>query len=68
MRGPELAERLSRARTGLRVLFISGYTDQADLRGSDGMETNFLPKPFTPEELRAAVRGVLDRRAGMHPA
>lgn len=68
MRGPELAERIVRARTGLRVLFISGYTEQANLDGPEGTEADFLAKPFTPEELRTAVRGVLDAGAGIHPA
>jgi CheY-like chemotaxis protein len=68
MRGPELAERIVRARRGLRVLFISGYTEQANLDGPEGTEAAFLAKPFTPEELRAAVRKVLDAGAGIHPA
>lgn len=69
MRGPELAERLSRARTGIRVLFISGYTDQADLKlNENGRRTAFLAKPFTPDELRAEVRTILDDGAGIHPA
>jgi PAS domain S-box-containing protein len=68
MRGPELAERMSRARAGLRVLFISGYTDQANLDGPDGMEAAFLAKPFTPDELRTVVRVMLDNGTGTNPA
>jgi PAS domain S-box-containing protein len=68
MRGPELAERLARARTGVRVLFISGYTDQADLGGDGNLRRAFLAKPFTPEELRTVVRVVLDDDPGTDPA
>jgi signal transduction histidine kinase/ActR/RegA family two-component response regulator len=68
MRGPELAERLSRARRGVRVLYISGYTDQANLDGNEGLRTAFLAKPFTPEELRTVVRVVLDDEAGTERA
>lgn len=60
MRGPELAERMARVRAGLRVLFISGYTDQANLDGPEGREAAFLAKPFTPDEFRTMIRVVLD--------
>jgi PAS domain S-box-containing protein len=68
MRGPELAERLARARRGVRVLYISGYTDQANLDGHEGLRTAFLAKPFTPEELRTVVRVVLDDDSGTERA
>ena len=68
MRGPELAERMARVRAGLRVLFISGYTDQANLEGPEGTEAAFLAKPFTPDQFRTMVRIVLDNGTGTHPA
>jgi PAS domain S-box-containing protein len=59
--GPPLFLRLSTARPELRVLYISGYADDAIIRHGivvDGAP--FLQKPFTPEALLRKVRGVLD--------
>jgi PAS domain S-box-containing protein len=59
--GPQLAERLCAARPGLRVLFTSGYTD--DAIGHSGALRRGVPlleKPFTPAELASRVREVLD--------
>jgi CheY-like chemotaxis protein len=56
--GRELAERLTAARPGLRVLFTSGYTDD-DVWRSDGGATTFIGKPFTPASLRAKVAELL---------
>jgi CheY-like chemotaxis protein len=60
MDGPELARRLRKARPDLRVLFMSGYTDErlAGHEFSEGMQ--YLKKPFSPEILTATVRAVLD--------
>jgi PAS domain S-box-containing protein len=61
MHGRELAEQLQQERPGLRVLFVSGYTDDAVLlRGVRIDETPFLAKPFTPAQLVRKVRDVLD--------
>ena len=61
MSGRELAERLSQLRPGLKVLFMSGYTDNDNIR-LDSLETEraFLQKPFTPELLLRTVRALLD--------
>jgi DNA-binding response OmpR family regulator len=61
MGGRELAEHVVAERAGLRVLFMSGYTEDEVLhRGVSAEAMAFLPKPFTPETLSARVRAVLD--------
>jgi CheY-like chemotaxis protein len=62
MNGRELAERILRARPRIKVLFMSGYTDDAIVRqGLLEADTNFLQKPFTPTQLATAVREILDQ-------
>jgi PAS domain S-box-containing protein len=59
--GGMLVERLAVKRPALRVLFMSGYTDDDLLRrGIVDPRMAFLPKPFTPEILASKVREVLD--------
>ncbi len=59
--GRELADRLTAERPDLKVLFLSGYTDDAILRhGVLDQDVAFLQKPFTTEELAGKVREVLD--------
>jgi len=61
MRGPELAAALAPERPGIRVLYISGYTDSAIVRDNAQLPgVAFLQKPFTPAALVAQVRKVLD--------
>lgn len=60
MSGRELAARITEIRPDLRVLFISGYTDDEDFRQAGNLFGSFLEKPFTPEDLKARVREVLD--------
>jgi CheY-like chemotaxis protein len=61
MGGPELASRLEPLHPGLRVLHISGYTDDAILRhGVRAGLTAFLQKPFTLDALVRKMRDVLD--------
>ena len=62
MSGRQLADRLREARPELKVLFVSGYTDDAIVRhGILEPGIAFLQKPFTPEALARKVREVLDR-------
>jgi signal transduction histidine kinase/ActR/RegA family two-component response regulator len=59
--GVELAEQLTVQRTGIRILFMSGYTDDAIVRNGLLAEgAPFLQKPFTPEQLLRKLRDVLD--------
>jgi DNA-binding response OmpR family regulator len=59
--GRELATRLTAARAGLKVLYISGYTDDSIFRHGvleGGM--SFLQKPFNLKAIAQKVREVLD--------
>lgn len=58
LRGPEVVQRLAPKRPGLRALFMSGYADQ-DARTGVPAGANFLNKPFSAQELAAAVEAVL---------
>jgi PAS domain S-box-containing protein len=59
--GREIAEKAGAMRPGLRVLFMSGYLDDAVLRHGIERETvNFIQKPFTIEALAAKVRETID--------
>jgi two-component system cell cycle sensor histidine kinase/response regulator CckA len=61
MGGRELAEALLEHLPGLRVLFTSGYTDDAVTRhGVIKIDTHFMQKPFTPELFTNKVREILD--------
>ncbi len=61
--GPEVAAELRRRQPDLRVLYVSGYPQDAFVRGDmSGSGVQFLPKPFTASELRERVRTVLDSR------
>jgi DNA-binding NtrC family response regulator len=62
--GRGMVDELHELSPGVRVLFMSGYTDNEILRrGIRTSETEFLRKPFTAETLRAAVRTVLSKSA-----
>ena len=59
--GPELFRRLRGVRPEIRVLYVSGYTDQAIVtRGILEAGAPFLQKPFSAAALARKVREVLD--------
>jgi hypothetical protein len=61
MSGTELARQLAQKCPAMRVLFMSGYTDDSIVRhGVLEASMAFLQKPFTPEVLTRRVREVLD--------
>ena len=58
--GKEVAERLVELRTGIRVLFMSGYTDEAIFQhGVLDASVEFLQKPFTPKVLLRRIADML---------
>ena len=62
--GPNLAARLLQQNPHLRVLFMSGYTDdQTGIHGAS-WGVPLLQKPFTPAKLAERVRQALDATAG----
>jgi two-component system cell cycle sensor histidine kinase/response regulator CckA len=62
MNGRRLAERIAPIRPGMKVLFASGYTDDAIVHHGvlDG-DPPFIQKPFTSDGLLRKVREVLGR-------
>ena len=60
MDGPSLARRLREARPSLKVIFISGYTEDRFSRHLDlGPGIHFLPKPFSLKQLATKVKEVM---------
>ncbi len=60
MSGRELADRLEKLQCGVKVLFMSGYTDSVMVHhGVLEEHARFLQKPFSPEQLAIKVREAL---------
>jgi CheY-like chemotaxis protein len=66
MSGTQVAQQLSAARPDVKVLYVSGYTENTTVH-RDVLEqgTAFLAKPFTPSVLAHRVREVLDSTKGL---
>jgi two-component system cell cycle sensor histidine kinase/response regulator CckA len=61
MAGPELAKQLRCLWPGLRVLFMSGYSDQITPALLDEPGTAFIQKPFVPDALAKPLRDLFDQ-------
>jgi DNA-binding NtrC family response regulator len=58
--GRELADRLKERRPGIKVLFMSGYTDDTIVHhGVLEKDAEFIQKPFSPGQLAIKVREAL---------
>ncbi len=65
LKGEELVERVMSIRPDVKVLFMSAYTEDAIVNlGILAPGTNFIEKPFGPEDLARKVRKVLEAVAG----
>jgi signal transduction histidine kinase/CheY-like chemotaxis protein len=61
MSGPQLAENTLKIRPDIKVLYMSGYTDDAVFRkGITDRDRNFIKKPFTYASFSEKVREILD--------
>ncbi len=67
MSGRDLSRRFAETRPGMKVLFVSGYTDHVVMHRELTPGSAFLQKPFTPDNLARAVRQVLDENGALAP-
>ena len=63
MSGPELIEWIRKVRADFKVLYMTGYTDEAIVQhgGVVDKTINLIHKPFTIEKLERKVREALDK-------
>jgi hypothetical protein len=59
MSGTELADRLKKRWPGIKVMFMSGYTDETVHHGVPLKDAEFIQKPFNPDQLAIKIREVL---------
>lgn len=61
MTGPDMVVKILESYPDIKVIFISGYAEDAFVNsfGGDEQEFNFLPKPFTLKQLASKVKDVL---------
>jgi two-component system cell cycle sensor histidine kinase/response regulator CckA len=60
--GPSLLRELRKTRPELKIIFISGYAEEAFKKNlPDGEDFHFLPKPFSLKDLAVAVKETLGR-------
>jgi two-component system, cell cycle sensor histidine kinase and response regulator CckA len=63
--GTELADRMRKHGSKIRVLFMSGYAAEATMRHGLAIDAaNFIQKPFSPDQLAGKVRETLSQPAG----
>jgi two-component system cell cycle sensor histidine kinase/response regulator CckA len=67
LRGPEVAERVSASRPGIKVLYMSGYADEA-LLGAAAIGDALIEKPFGVDALARRVREALEPEAAPESA
>jgi DNA-binding NtrC family response regulator len=61
MSGKDFAERIGALRPKMKVLFMSGFTNDVFINDNLGeSNVNFILKPFSPDELLKKIRQVLD--------
>ena len=60
MNGKALADEVIRRRPGIKVVFMSGYTDNALTRGDHMEDVRLLNKPFRKSDLALIIRQALD--------
>jgi two-component system cell cycle sensor histidine kinase/response regulator CckA len=62
MDGPTLLKELRKDNPGLKIIFVSGYAEDAFEKSlPDSSQYNFLPKPFTLKQLVSAVKDAMGR-------
>jgi two-component system cell cycle sensor histidine kinase/response regulator CckA len=62
MDGPTLVKELASKLPGVKIIFVSGYAEDAFAKSLDpNQEFHFLPKPFSLKQLAAAVKGVMNK-------
>jgi two-component system cell cycle sensor histidine kinase/response regulator CckA len=62
MDGPSLLRELRKDRPDLKIIFVSGYAEDAFAKNlPQGEEFQFLPKPFSLKQLATAVKETLGR-------
>ena len=62
MDGPTLIKELAGRLPGVKIIFVSGYAEDAFAKSLDPtQEFHFLPKPFSLKQLAAAVKGVMNK-------
>lgn len=68
MNGKELSDQIRKIRPGIKVMFMSGYTETVvPLRDIVESGSDFLQKPFTPSTLARKIREVLDGDGRIEP-
>jgi signal transduction histidine kinase/CheY-like chemotaxis protein len=66
MKGRELVEKLTQIRSNIKVLYMSAYTEDAAINiGVLNPGTEFIEKPFGPDDLANKIREVLARTSSM---